>query len=334
MIKQTQTALNWHHAGRAVALATVIETWGSAPRPAGSQLVIDESGQFEGSVSGGCVEGAVVSEAMEAIAEGAPKILSYGVADETAWEVGLACGGKIKVLVEPVGAVRDPKLMAQMIEDWSVRRPVYVATRIDDGTSWLVDSQKGDCGFQKAVAGLARADRSGIVQTPEGEVFICVYNPVLRMTIIGAVHITQSLVPVARQVGFEVAVVDPRAAFASPARFPGVTLMPEWPDEALARRPLDKRTALVVLTHDPKIDDPALCIGLRSDCFYVGALGSKKTNAARVERLTEAGLTRAELARLFAPIGLGIGARSPAEIAISIVAEVIHQVRHGVMGRR
>ncbi|MHA1524585.1 MAG: XdhC family protein [Alphaproteobacteria bacterium] len=327
MIDQLQTALDWHNAGRAVALATVVDTWGSAPRPTGSQLVIDARGEFEGSVSGGCVEGAVVAEAMDAITAGKPKLLTYGVADETAWEVGLACGGRIKILVEPVGAVRDPVLMAQIIEQVAARRPVTVAIRIDDGVSWLLGAGEAGSALGEAAAKLAQADRSGIAQTPEGAFFLCIYNPGLRMTIIGAVHIAQALVPLARQVGFEVTVVDPRAAFASPARFPGVALMPIWPDEALATRPPDARTAMVALTHDPKIDDPALSLALRSRCFYIGALGSKKTHAARIARLEEAGFGSVDLARLHAPIGLAIGARSPAEIAVAIVAQIIGQLR-------
>ena len=264
MIEQLQTALDWHGAGRAVALATVVETWGSAPRPAGSQLVIDEHGEFEGSVSGGCVEGAVVAEALEAIAAGKPALLSYGVADETAWEVGLACGGKIKGLVEPVGAVRDPALMARVVEQVAARRPVIVATRLADGVSRILGARERDGDLAAAAAELARTDRSGIVQTKEGAVFVCVYNPDLRMAIIGAVHIAQSLVPLARQLGFAVTVIDPRGAFASPARFPDaandpdVALVPKWPDEVLVEHPLDARTALVALTHDPKIDDPGL----------------------------------------------------------------------------
>lgn len=331
MIEQLQTALDWHRAGRAVALATVVETWGSAPRPTGSQLVIDADGDFEGSVSGGCVEGAVVGEALEAMATGKPVLLSYGVADETAWEVGLACGGRIKVLVEPVGAVRDPEIIARVIEQVTARRPIIVATQLDDGASRVLDAREKDLGLAQAATEMARADTSGIVQAAEGAVFVGVYNPGLRMVIIGAVHIAQDLLPLARQIGFDVTIIDPRGAFASPARFPdasaGFTLISKWPDEVLATRPPDARTALVALTHDPKIDDPALHIALRSGCFYIGALGSKKTHGGRVERLTGAGFSASDIARIHAPIGLAIGARGTAEIAVAVIAQIIGCLR-------
>ena len=172
-----------------------------------------------------------------------------------------------------------------------------------------------------------RKDRSGVVATAQGEVFINVYNPALRMVMIGAVHISQALIPMAQQAGYDVIVVDPRTAFASPERFARVTLDTRWPDVALPAIGLDRRTAFVALTHDPKIDDPALLLALASDCFYVGALGSSRTHAKRRERLTAAGLAASSLERIHAPIGLDIGAIGAPEIAISIMAEVIGCLR-------
>ena len=170
-----------------------------------------------------------------------------------------------------------------------------------------------------------RADKSGV----EGEVFTAIHNPPLRLAVIGAVHIAQHLVPMASACGFDVLVVDPRSAFGSAARFPGTTISPDWPDEALAALGVDTRTAIVTLSHDVKLDDPALCAALRSPAFYVGSLGSSRTNAKRLERLRAAGLSGADLARLHAPVGLSIGAATPAEIAISVIAQIIQVLRKG-----
>jgi xanthine dehydrogenase accessory factor len=208
------------------------------------------------------------------------------------------------------------------------RRAVALVTGLDSGAQRLVgeDEAPEDVLSAALVAGF-RFDRSGVASSEEGEFFINIHNPPLKLVIVGAVHIAQAIIPIARLAGYDIIVIDPRGAFASSERFPDVTLHAQWPDEALAGIELDRRTAFIALTHDPKIDDPALTAALHGSCFYVGALGSKKTHSARLERLAAAGIAPDRLARIHAPIGLAIGARGPAEIAIAILAEMTRALR-------
>lgn len=316
-----ELALDWHRRGNGAALATVIETWGSAPRPVGSQLVVSGEGEMEGSVSGGCVEGAVVIESIDCLEKGEATVLEFGVADEQAFAVGLACGGRIRVLVEPVGRVIPVEMLEALVDARAAREQVAYVVNPETGARRLVTGQ-GDA-LEAEIAERFRTDKSGF----EGDWFIGIHNPPLRMAIVGAVHIAQALVPMARLAGYDPVVIDPRPAFGAEARFPGETLMEDWPDEALAVYGLDPRTAVVTLTHDPKLDDPAIRAALGSDCFYLGCLGSTRTHAKRVERLREAGFSEAQIARIHGPVGLDIGAQGPAEIAISIMAEITSRLR-------
>jgi len=323
------TALDWHAQGRAIALAWVVETWGSAPRPVGSLLVVSDAGQMAGSVSGGCVEGAVVVEAIEALEDGAPRILDYGVSDDEAFAVGLACGGRIRVLVEPVLAqsaqnpnthntsALSPDLLADLVAARRERRAVAYVVDTDTWQRQLAPPETFPERF--------RADQSGFEDTR----FVAIQNPPLKLIVVGAVHIAQPLVGMAHLAGYDPTVVDPRDAFGSAARFPGEAIVNDWPDAALSALGIDARTAVVTLTHDPKLDDPALMIALQSPAFYVGSLGSTRTHAKRVTRLTEAGLSADQLARLHAPVGLNIGARTPAEIAIAVLAQITQSLRQG-----
>ncbi len=313
-------ALDWHRAGRGAALATVVETWGSAPRPVGSQLVIDREGAMEGSVSGGCVEGAVVIEALESLEDGKARLLEFGVSDDDAFSAGLACGGRIRVLVEPAGGSLAEATLAALVEARAARRPV----------AYVLDLEAlAGVGIAEAAAypDRFRADKSGVEE--DGRTFIAIHNPPLRMIVIGAVHIAQPLVGMARASGYDVKVIDPRPAFAAAARFPGQAILEDYPDEVMPGLGLDARTAVVTLTHDPKIDDPAIREALASEVFYLGCLGSKRTHAKRLERLEAAGYSNEAIARIHAPVGLAIGARSPAEIAISIMAEITRVLRQG-----
>lgn len=319
-----EVALGWHRDGRGAALATVIETWGSAPRQAGSQLAISGAGEIMGSVSGGCVEGAVVTEALAALQDGQPRVLTFGVTDETAFSVGLACGGTIRILVEPVGAAvaaLPEAMLADLVAARAARRAVALVTRTEGWARVLVSS-----GQDAAVDARLRADRSGMEE--DGR-FVAVHNPPLRMIVVGAVHIAQALLGMARTCGYDCTLIDPRTAFGSAARFPGEVILDDWPDEALAALAPDARTAIVTLTHDPKLDDPAIRFALRSDVFYLGCLGSAKTHAKRVERLRADGFSEAEIARIHAPVGLDIGAKTPAEIALSVLAQVTQRLRRG-----
>ncbi|MEQ9693586.1 XdhC family protein [Shimia sp. SDUM112013] len=312
-----ELALAWHRAGRGAALATVVQTWGSAPRRVGAQMVVSGDGQIEGSVSGGCVEGAVMVEALEALEDGTARLLEFGVSDGDAFAVGLACGGTIKVMVEPVGRVLCEDTLADLVAARAERRPVAYVCDPEQGGGVLVFD-----GFEDRF----RMDRSG--QDEDGR-FVAVHNPPLRVVIVGAVHIAQAFVPMARIAGFDPILVDPRSAFGSEARFPGETILDDWPDDALAAIGMDARTALVLLTHDPKLDDPALHLALGSDTFYIGALGSKRTHASRVARLQDAGFTAEQIARIHGPVGLDIGAANPAEIAVSILSEMVQVLRQG-----
>jgi xanthine dehydrogenase accessory factor len=316
-----ETALAWHRAGQGAALATVVETWGSAPRPVGSLLAISGSGEIAGSVSGGCVEGAVVAEARAALADGTPRLLTYGVSDETAFAVGLACGGTIRVLVDPVGTGLPESLLAHLVTARADRRPVALRTHLENWDRGLV-SPRGEA----AIDARFRADRSGV---DEDGWFTAIHNPPLRLIVVGAVHIAQPLVQIARLCGYDPVLIDPRDAFGSAARFPGETILNDWPDEALATLVPDARTAIVTLTHDPKLDDPAIRAALGSPAFYLGCLGSTRTHAKRRDRLRADGVDEAAIARIHAPVGLDIGARSPAEIALSVMAEITRTLRQG-----
>jgi xanthine dehydrogenase accessory factor len=325
----------WLGEGRRVALATVVGTWGSAPRTVGSKMAVADDRRIAGSVSGGCVEGAVVEAAADVLASGRPRLLKFGVSDDTAWSVGLACGGAIEVFLEPVvkeifGPVRDalraekPVTLATVIRgaDAEVGRKVVL---FEDGETL---GSRDDAALDAARAALAES-RSRRFAVGGREIFADVQLPSPRMVIVGGVHIAVALVGLAKALGFRTILVDPRAAFANPKRFPRVDeIRSEWPGEALAKIGLNSGTAVAVLAHDPKLDDPALIAALASPAFYVGALGSTRTQEKRRARLLAAGVAEEALARLHAPIGLDLGGRSPEEIALSVMAEVV-AARHG-----
>ena len=285
--------------GAPLALATVVSTWGSAPRPRGSHMLVHADGRFEGSVSGGCVEGDILDTAAQVIA-GAPfQVKTYGVADDSAWEVGLPCGGEISVMVQPVAAEGfDPELFDRIEEARDDGRALTVTTDLASGHSDLRP-----------------------VET--GEVFANRYDPPRRLLIVGAVQIAQSLAALAQTLGIETVVIDPRGRFLTAERFPGVQLDDRWPDEAVAAWKPGPSTAIVTLSHDTKIDDPALIAALAADTAYVGALGSRRSHAARRERLVQGGVEAAMLDRIDGPVGIDIGAIGPAEIALSIAAAMV-----------
>lgn len=284
--------------GAPLALATVVSTWGSAPRPRGSHMIVHADGRFEGSVSGGCVESDILATAAEVIA-GAPfQLKNYGVADAAAWEVGLPCGGEISVLVQPVSAEGfDPELFDRIAEAQAAGKALAVSTDLASGQSSL--------------------------RPLEGAAFVNRYDPPRRLFIVGAVQIAQALAGFARQLGIQVTIIDPRARFLTEERFPGVTLDDRWPDEAIEALDPGPASAVVTLSHDTKIDDPALVAALARPTAYVGALGSRRSHAARRERLAAAGVADTDIDRIDAPVGLDIGAIGPAEIALSIAAAMV-----------
>lgn len=336
-----EQARAWLAEGQRVACATVIATWSSSPRPVGSQMVVDGRGRFAGSVSGGCVEAAVIAAAGQLLTSellsgepGAARTLSYGVSTEDAWEVGLPCGGRLEVFLAEARVESIERLLSARRR----RESVVVLSELGSGAEEVftpaeVPARLGEGPFAEQVLEAVERERSAIVERQAGRWFVHVFSPPLRLVVVGAVHLTQALVALAMFAGIEVIVIDPRTAFASAERFPGVTLLHDWPDEALDALGVDARTAVVVLSHDAKLDEPALAAALRSECFYIGALGSQRTQRARRARLSERGFSEEALARIHGPIGLNIGAVTTPEIAVSILAELIDGWRRRPEGR-
>lgn len=291
----------WRASGDPVAIATVVDTWGSSPRPLGSKLLVSRSGRMAGSVSNGCVEGAVFEEAQLVLESARPKLVEYGVADDVAFEVGLACGGHIEVLIQPTGEVHDRAL--RLLEE---ERPFLLRTDLPGGDTELIEEAPD---FE-----LPRR-RGNSLEEP--------YGRPAHMVIIGAIHIAVPLHRFAKLMGYRVTVVDARAQFATPERFPEADeIVVRWPDEALAGMELDRSTAVVILTHDPKFDMPALRAVLPTRAGYIGAIGSRKTNENRFDALRREGFSEAQLARVHGPIGLDLGGRGAEETALGIIAEV------------
>jgi xanthine dehydrogenase accessory factor len=315
----------------------VVETWGSAPRKVGAKMAFTAGGAaISGSVSGGCVEGAVIAAGDEVLATGRPQLLHFGVADETAWGVGLACGGTIEVFVEPL----DVATYA-LARDWVARRqrgaiitairgPEEVLGRkLSAGPDGSVAGSLGPGLDESALAIARQAGRSTRAHlTDEVEVFVDVLRPLPTLVIVGGAHIAVVLAQLAKLMGYRTEIIDPRRAFGSEARFPSAdSVSHAWPDKALVANPPGPETAVVTLSHDPKIDDPGLAAALTGEAFYVGALGSRKTNAQRRERLAALGFSEEQLARIHAPVGLDIGADNPEEIALAIMAEIVAAYR-------
>jgi xanthine dehydrogenase accessory factor len=312
----------WLANGERAALATVIDTRRSAPRPLGSRLAVSESGLLFGSVSGGCVESDVAVQAREVIAGGDPRVLPYGIADEDARSVGLPCGGEIDVFVAPVS---NGELVTQL------RRAVEEGAR---GQLTTVVHGEGAGEMLLELGGVGTADRPALVQENGRTLFVEPLAPPPLLLMIGAVDLAETLCALAAQLGWRSAVADPRRALLTAERLPSAgSLIDGWPEDALARAGTDEQTAVVVLAHDEKIDIPALSWALRSDAFYVGALGSRRTQGNRRERLREEGLSDDQLARLSGPAGLDLGGETLEETALSILAEIV-AVRRGRGGGR
>jgi xanthine dehydrogenase accessory factor len=292
----------WRADGKAVALATVVATRRSAPRPLGSKLAVSESGELAGSVSGGCVESDVATQATEVLADGRPRLVSYGIADEDAWEVGLPCGGEIDVFLERV----DGELPAPEV--------AQVAFTVVDG----------ERAGERWISTNGEVTRTGLHEIEGARVFAEVLGPPPLVLVFGAVDLAEEVCRAAKGLGWRTIVTDARARFATRERIPSADeLVVEWPAEALERFPPDDRTAVVVLTHEERWDVPAIVGALASDAFYVGAIGSRRTQERRRERLLEEGVPAEQLERLNGPAGLDVGAATPAETALSILAEIL-----------
>lgn len=344
--------------GERFAVATVIDTFKSAPRPAGAAMAVSASGEVVGSLSGGCVEGAVYEEAMEAIRTGVPVRRTYGVADEDAFSVGLTCGGTLHVFVEPVDRGLHPSL-GSVLGALDEHQPVAVATVVSDPSGgdrvgrrrvvWPGHAE-GDVGgdrlndaldddvrgmLAQGTTGLLRYGADGQRRGDELEVFVQAFAPPPLMLVFGAIDFAAAVARMGAFLGYRVTVCDARPVFATAKRFPAAEeVVVKWPhvylDEVADR--VDERTAICVLTHDPKFDVPVLTAALRTRAGYIGAMGSRRTHEDRMARLREAGLSEGELARLHSPIGLDLGARTPEETAVSIAAELVRS-RWGGSGR-
>jgi xanthine dehydrogenase accessory factor len=326
----------WLSTGEQVAIATVISTWGSAPRQAGAMMAVNTRGGMVGSVSGGCVEGAVIEAALKVIKTQQPERLHFGVSDDTAWGVGLACGGDIEIFVQPADKVILQPLIARLKSE----QGCLLSTTIGGpgaslGAQVLTDEQG------KLLAASPNAKPPAVTKLKQiqlqpkiitsgktTEIFVNPMHASPTLVMIGGVHIAVALAKIARTLNFRTVIVDPRKVFSTAERFAHADeLVQAWPLKAFEQVALTKATAVASLSHDPKIDDPALIAALASPAFYVGALGSKKTQARRKKRLTEAGVGAKNLARLHAPIGVEINAETPEEIALSVMAQVIAEYR-------
>jgi xanthine dehydrogenase accessory factor len=302
---------SWTGAGDQVALATVVETWGSSPRPLGSKMVVSSSGKMAGSVSNGCIEGAVFEEAQKVLKAGRGRLVPFGVADDVAFEVGLACGGHVEVMIQPV----TPEHL-RLIELIEAERPAELRTNLETGEVRLLE----------------RSPESDL-PARDGDWFVEPHRRAAHMVIIGAIHIAIPLHRMAKLMGYRVTVVDARAKFATRERFPEADeILLQWPDEALAGITLDRSTYVVILTHDPKFDLPALRSVVGRDVRYIGAIGSRKTNQNRFDELRREGFTDEQLAAVHGPIGLDLGGRGAEETALAIMAEAT-AVRYGASGR-
>jgi len=352
------TLAGWEHDGVAVGRAVVVRTFGSAPRPEGAVLLYAADGRIAGSVSGGCVEGAAAEEIDKARADGHARVIRYGISDEQAWDVGLACGGTIDVLVEPVAPAAVITAARGSLGPTGQGAAVVTPLPADSPPGEFGPHQPGagappepelvvdDEGRLEGTLGSAELDaqlvsaagealKRGLSRTVElggRSLFIEVFPVRPRLVVVGAVEVARSLVRLARELGFETVVIDGRASFATAERFPDVDrLIVGWPDEVADEISLGPNDAVAVLTHDVKFDEPAISEALRRGCRYVGAVGSKKTQGDRRARLREAGVSDDELDRLRGPVGLDLGGRAPAETALAILAEVVAE-RYGGSG--
>jgi xanthine dehydrogenase accessory factor len=320
----------WLEAGEHIALATVVGVEGTAPRPLGSHMAVTGSGCMAGSVSNGCAEGAVFEQARDVLAGGAPKRLGFDAVEEEGLDVGLACGGAIEVYVEPFAALHQ-----RLLESLRADEAVAMATGLDGGghvLAWADGRVAGDRALVSELVVPFPGPAAELQHSSRGDVFVQVFVPAPTLIIVGAVHVAIPLVSLAQTLGFRVRVVDPRRVFATRERFPVADdLVLDWPQDALAAEELGPRHHVVVLSHDPKFDLPALRIALRSRAAYVGLLGSVSTQDRRLAALRDEGFDEADLARIHGPVGLDLGGREAAEIALAILAEIVAE-RYGRCG--
>ena len=329
-----QNIENFSKKEKPFAIATVIQTWGSAPRPIGSAMIVSEDLEMAGSVSGGCVEVAILRQVTDVLKTNKPKRIAFGVTDEEAWAVGLSCGGQIEVFIEPFLAQNDPQMWSILRGCLLKNKGAVLLTKLNDEASEhllvmpngeVLGGNTDDFLINNALRAYSERKTQTVESVDGTSWFLQVFAPNAKLVIIGAAHITVDLVHLAHYFGFETIVIDPRGIFAEKTLFltqPDQVHI-DWPAEVLPDLTLDAYTFAVLLTHDPKIDDQALHILLKSDVAYIGALGSRKTHEKRVKRLKEADFSEDDISKIHAPIGVNIAAKSAREIALSIVAELV-----------
>ncbi len=318
-------------------LAVVADTWGSAPRGVGSLLAVFADGNFDGSVSGGCIEADIIQDSLQALETADPSFQrkDFGISDSDAWDVGLACGGKMQVLILPIITEMRKSLITALAKALADKKSALLAImESDDRMALWIDGEfyggDSDLCLNTDINAKDVMQKSKIIESAGKEILICNYPPPVRLVILGAVHIASHLAPMAAACGLDVHIIDPRPSWIQRQVITNLpaTLYSEWSDDALAKIQPDSHTAFIALTHDPKLDDPAFdYLFKQNTCFYIGALGSKKTHAKRCDRLKQVGISDEAIAKIHAPIGLDIGATNPAEIAVAILAEIIQALR-------
>ena len=325
--KILEKAYEWIKDNNKIVMITVVETWGSSPKPIGSKMIVNENKEFFGSVSGGCIESFIIQESLEIIKKNESfKIKKFKISDESAWNVGLSCGGEITVYLEEM-SFRE-KALEQIIQKQKNKLEFALLTNLSTGENEIFEKNKPlNKNFEKftdQINSYYLSKNNGMLK--DTNIFIECYNNPLKVIIVGAVHIAQYLTDFADKFDFEIYIIDPRNYFGTKERFPNVEIINEWPNEAFKKIKTDSNCALIGLTHDPKIDDPALQYALRENFFYIGALGSKKTHENRCDRLKKAGFTRSEIESIHGPIGIKLGGKSAPEIALSIIAQLVNEL--------
>ena len=307
-----------------IAVISVIKTWGSSPRPVGSTMVVSEDLKVFGSVSGGCIESFVYSKALEVIKNNKVITLEFGVTNKQAWEVGLTCGGKIKVFIEKLSQ-KNLKYVERINNSFAQNNSLTVATNILDGTKEILNDNHliKNKDIKSIIDKNINIKNSELKLVNDQYWFFKIFKSQIKLIIIGSVHIAEPLIKFANILGYKIVLIDPRNNIKNVSVNSDVEVIKDWPDEALKKISIDDNSAVVTLTHDTKLDDPALEYSLRSKAFYIGCLGSKKTHKSRIERLSKKGIKRELLSKLHGPIGLSIGAKTPAEIASSIISQII-----------
>ncbi|MAH89576.1 MAG: hypothetical protein CMJ06_06035 [Pelagibacterales bacterium] len=318
--------LDWLKDKKDVAIASVIETWGSSPRPVGSIMAINNNNEIVGSVSGGCVESFVFSKALEVIKSNKVETLEFGVTNTKAWEVGLTCGGKIKVFLEKI-SYSDLNYIKRINSSFTKNENILVATRLKDGKRKILNDTE-NLSLKNSFNINTEKVKSGLEILSNEIWYLKIFENNIKVIIIGAVHIAEPLIKFLNNLAYEVFLIDPRSSF-NEKRYSNVKILKEWPDEALKKIKIDKSTAIVTLTHDPKLDDPALLYSLKTKAFYIGCLGSSKTHKSRILRLKKKDINQIKLSRLNGPVGIDIGAKTPTEIAVSIISQIIKKKNTG-----